>query len=96
MNMSITHPYTWSWYMTTRKEAIDWDDKVNTAKGRVYITTRQRGDIPGCIPEASPLSKDQKFMDKYHLGPNDPQWIFELIAEGLREQAEKGKARTGG
>jgi hypothetical protein len=71
--------------MTTRKEALDWDNQVNTAKGHVYIHTRQRGDIPGCIPEAQPLSKDQKFMDKYHLGPNDPQWIFELIAEGLRK-----------
>lgn len=69
-----------------RKGYEDWDNQVNTAKGHVYIHTRQKGDIPGCIPEAQPLSKDQKFMDKYHLGPNDPQWLFDMISEQERDK----------
>lgn len=68
-----------------RKEYEDWDNEVTLNKGYRYVTTRQKGEIPGCIPEASPLSKDQKFMDKYHLGPNDPQWLFTMIEEGIRD-----------
>lgn len=42
-------------------------------------TTREKGVIPNCTPEAQPLNKDQKLMDKYSLSPHDPQWLFEAL-----------------
>jgi len=57
------------------KQEREWWDRQHPK-----VQTREKGTIPGSIPESAPLHKDQKLMDKYNLSPNDPQWVFEMCA----------------
>jgi hypothetical protein len=60
------------------------------------VVTRRHGDIPGCRAESPPTSKNIYLQDKYHIGLNDPHWVYEMCERIEAKQGGSLPPRTGG
>ena len=52
------------------------------------VTTRRWGDIPNITGESPSTIKNVELQQKYNIGPNDPQWVYEMC-ERIEDKKRK-------